>query len=155
MITAGIAEKIRQHWRITERLAAACFFAIEQTQWVAVQTGMTILAQLSQPALCKYAQALAVAWAAYCISERIHVNDDIELQRGKEIVQHEQQLGIDQRVVTSENLGADLVKLAISAFLRPLAPEHGTDIEQLGDRFLVRQAVLDIGPDHRSSPLRP
>ncbi len=50
------------------------------------------------------------------------------------MAEHGQHLGIDLRVVKADDFGADLVKLAIAAFLRPFMAEHRPEIIKFADR---------------------
>ena len=63
--------------------------------------------------------------------------------------------GIDHGRFRPDGLGADLVELAVAALLRPLAPEHRTDVVQLLQSRLLIQPVLDIGANHGCSSFRP
>src|SRR5690606_27630366 len=46
-----------------------------------------------------------------------------------------------------DRFGADLVELAIAAFLGTLAPEHRPDVVQLHEAGLLVETVLDVGTD--------
>ena len=58
---------------------------------------------------------------------------------------HHNQLGIHIRAVHAETLHADLVKLAIAAFLRALMAKHRALVPQPLD-LIVQQTVFNTGP---------
>ncbi len=58
--------------------------------------------------------------------------------------QHDQ-LGVDVRTIEVEHLEADLVELAITAFLRALVAEHRADVPQLLRLATTGEAMLEHG----------
>ena len=68
---------------------------------------------------------------------------------------HQKKFGIGVRIIGTQYLDIDLVKLAIAALLRPIPAEHGTDGKELGHRFGGMEGVLHIGADDRRRGFRP
>ncbi len=55
----------------------------------------------------------------------------------------------------SEDFGADLIELAVAAFLRAFATEHRSDVVEF---YVPRQhlhSVLDVGANYACGRLRP
>jgi hypothetical protein len=61
---------------------------------------------------------------------------------------HVNELGVHVRGIHPEDLGVDLVKLAVSPLLGPLFSEHRTDGVKPGRRIGGINLVLDIGTHH-------
>ena len=63
--------------------------------------------------------------------------------------------GVHRRRLRPDGFGADLIELPVAALLRPLAPEHRAHVEELHESGLLVEAMLDVGPHHRSRAFRP
>ena len=72
----------------------------------------------------------------------------------KDLDDHLDHFGVDGRRLRPDGLRADLEELAIAAFLRTLAAEHGADVIQLLDTGKLIHPVLDVGTDHRRGGFR-
>ena len=68
---------------------------------------------------------------------------------------HFDHFGIDERRFRSDGFGADLEELPITAFLRPLAPEHRADVIKLLHAGALVETVFDISADNGSRVLGP
>src|SRR5439155_20284468 len=72
----------------------------------------------------------------------------------EQLVQQDDQLGVERRVLGAERLGADLRELPVAAALRSLLTEVRADVPELHRlRFLVH-AALDVRARDRRGALR-
>ena len=72
----------------------------------------------------------------------------------KQLHHHLDDLGVHRRRFRTDRLRADLVELAVTALLRPLAAEHRADVVQLLQARLLIQAMLDVSAHHRRGGFR-
>jgi len=95
------------------------------------------------------AQALAVDGAADAIAHRVELEPRrARAHAGEVAIEHDEQLGVGERVVPPEHLGPDLVELPVAAALRPLAPEHRAAVVEARARVALREAALEVGAHH-------
>src|SRR5881398_4189735 len=98
---------------------------------VALEAAVAVGTEPRQVGASELPQALAVDGAADAIADRVELEPRrARAHAGEVAVEHDEQLGVGQRVVPPEHLGADLVELAVAAALRPLAPEHRPAVEE-------------------------
>jgi hypothetical protein len=72
----------------------------------------------------------------------------------QQLVEQQDQLGVDQRRVGADRLGIDLGELAKPPRLGALVPEHRPVPPQLHRLRELLHPVLDVGPDDRGGALR-
>ena len=91
-------------------------------------------------------ERLAKGRPAFLIADRIDFHLRWKFEIAAKLVDHYQQLGVAGRIRSAEDLDAELIKLAVAAFLRAFATKHRTRVEQplLGIRAI--EAGLDVCP---------
>ena len=67
---------------------------------------------------------------------------------------HLDHFGVDEGRFRADGFRADLEELAVAAFLRALAAEHGADVVELLHAGALVEPVLDVGADHGRGVLR-
>ena len=75
-------------------------------------------------------------------------------ERLQDLHHHLDHFGVDGRRIGADGLRADLEELAVAAFLRALAAEHGSDVVELLDAGSLVEAMLDVGAHHRGGGFR-
>jgi len=70
------------------------------------------------------------------------------------MVQHSQNLGIDFSIFNPDNLSSDLMKLAVTPFLRTLITKHRPHVIQFRNRVEIIEPVLNERTHHRDRPFR-
>ena len=76
-----------------------------------------------------------------------------DLEAAQQLIEQHDQLGVDQRRVGADRLGAELVELAKAARLGPLVPEVGAQVPELHRLRQLLHAVLEIGAGDRGRSL--
>ena len=151
----AVAEIVDHHRGVGRRLAASRVLAVQQAQRVALQTPAAVLTQHVAVRFAVGQQSGAVSRAADATAERVQLDlCPADLHGREQVVQQEQHLGVDGRIVTPDDFDTDLGKLAQAPLLWPFAPEHRPEVEELGDRLALVQRVLDVGTDDRCRPFR-
>ncbi len=103
----------------------------------------------------RFLQQRHVLRAAILIAHRIDQQlKAFETGPAKQIDHHLDHFGVHRWRFRTDGLRANLVKLAITALLRPLAPEHRADVVKLLQSRLLIQAVLDVSAHHRRGGFR-
>ena len=69
-------------------------------------------------------------------------------------MEQDDQLGVDERRVGADRLGADLVELAVAPRLRALVAEERARVPELHRLRELVHAVLEVGAADRRRPLR-
>ena len=100
-------------------------------------------------------QRLAEGRAARRVAEAVDLQrEPRHAQRGERRVDHLQQLRVGLGAGDAEELGADLVELALAALLRPLVAEHRPGVPELDRPALAAEVVLEEGAHDAGRPLR-
>ena len=105
--------------------------------------------------LAERAQPLAVRWPARFVTERVQAEAHVARADVAEIPrEHDQHLGVDQRVLATERLHADLPELPIATLLRPLPAEHGPCVPESRRRIAVDHSRVEIRAHDTGRALR-
>ncbi len=155
MGVATVTEMIKHSRCRDSCVLTARHFAIQNPQRVVGVASLTVCAEDIESLLQEFDKCLTVARTTLRTAERVDLQGDVrDFCRGKIMAEHGQNLGVDLRIINAYHFRADLVKLAIAAFLRALVPEHRPDVIKLRYRVLGVQLVLDKRTHDRSSSLR-
>ena len=100
-------------------------------------------------------ERLAKRGPALLVADRIYLHREWKFEVAAKLVDHYQQLGVAGRVGTAEYLDAELIELAIAAFLRAFATEHRTRIEKPLLGIGAIEAGLDVCADHAGRAFGP
>ncbi|MPN60104.1 hypothetical protein SDC9_207829 [bioreactor metagenome] len=73
----------------------------------------------------------------------------------KQTADHQQHLGINQRVRSTGHFGTDLMELTVTAFLWTLMAKHGAHIVEFVDAIQGIQFMFDQCPHHAGRSFRP
>ena len=76
-------------------------------------------------------------------------------QLGEQVGEQHDRLGVGERRVGADRLGADLVELAVAAGLRALVAEERPEVGELHRLRQLVHAVLEVGAADRRRALRP
>ena len=132
---------------VGRELLALGHLAVEDAQRVGELSAHAVLAQLFlvHP-LKEFPQDVEKDRTAGRTTQGVELHGELgEPQFGQVVAQHEQDLGVEQRLGRSHRLHVDLVELAHAAFLGPFVPEHGPVGEIFG-QAVVGALFLDQRP---------
>ena len=90
--------------------------------------------------------------AADRIDQQIEIG---QTQTFKKSNRQQYNLGIHRRANRTDSFDAELMKLAEPPSLRPVIPEHRSDIKQFGRLGIGIQLLFEIGPHHSGGVFRP
>ena len=126
-------------WSIITGASRVCLrilLAVEDAQRIALEPAVAIAHTAIAARLRPATELVAIAWTARGVAERVQLEPRRGEAEGREVVgQHHQQLGVHQRIIATEHLGADLVELPEATLLRALATKHRPRVEQLRNRL--------------------
>ena len=160
MGAAGVVEIIQHHRQFFDDGLVGGNFAVEHAERIDDSATLAIVAHVVDDAGQRFAQRLVVNRAAFIIADGIQfqlpVPDADTIQKR---AQHFDDFGIHAGRFAAgggraDDLGADLVELAIAAFLRALAAELRADVKKLLQARPLPQFVLDVGAHHAGGILR-
>ncbi len=101
------------------------------------------------------AQPLAIGGAALGVTHGVDQGLEVaKAELAEEAHQQQDDLGVGPRSRVADQLGADLMELAVAPALRPLVAELRPDVEQPHRLRPLAQAVLGEGARHRRGVLR-
>ena len=150
MTPTGLAEVVDEARRPGEHGAAALDLAVEGTQRVRLGALAALAAEGVGVAGEEVPQKFHVGGPALGVAHAVHGQREVaDLELVVDLTQHGDDLGVDQRVVGAEGLGAELVVLAIAPCLRPFVAEHRRVVPELHGLGELEHAVLDVGAAHR------
>ena len=154
MLAAGGVERVFQARRVRQQLTLGWRLGVENAQRIGLQAAPAVLAQPIAEGLEETAQGLAIGRAGLLVADRVQQHHQLGVaQLTEEPDQHRQQLGVPPGPRVADQLGADLVELAVASLLRPLVAKVGADIEQALRQRPVVQSLLDEGAHHRRGGL--
>ena len=156
VVLAGVVgEVVEQAWRIGHGRLHGVVLHVEQAQGVLVHAlagvarqGVRMRGQVRQQLLAVRAAAVGVSHAGDAQADSRHSEALVDLR------QQGDHLGVEQRVVAAEGLGANLPVLAEPPALGRLVAEHRGQIPQLHRLRQLVHAVLGIGAGHGRRALR-
>src|SRR5579862_6118109 len=122
MRAAFVAQKIEAVRRRLRDLRVS--LAVEQAQWIAIDAIVAVLVELIPMRAPPFHERLAKRGPALLIANRVDLHREWNFEVAAKLVDHYQQLGVAGRVGTAENFDAELIELAIAAFLRAFATKH-------------------------------
>ena len=106
---------------------------------------MAVSAERVEPRAGERLQPLAKDRPARRVADRVELETRVARTHAVEDTgEHDEKLGIGERVVPPEHLGPDLVELPIAAPLWALSAEHRAAVEELRGRLGLREAALDV-----------
>ncbi len=131
--------------RIGDEQAVARILAVEDPQRVLLEAFLRILAQLAFHAAEMRYQRGAPGVAAVGIAQRVELQRDArDPQFPQQLIGHRQQLDIGLRLARADDLGVDLVELAVAALLRAFVAEQRAVGGEL-ERGVLLPAVGEVG----------
>src|SRR5208282_4261040 len=105
-------------------------FAIEQTQRIAVDAIVAVVAEFVPMRPTPLHERVAKGRPALLVADRIDLHGERNFEIAAKLVDHYQNLGVAGCVGPAEYLDAELIELPIAALLRAFTTEHRTRIEQ-------------------------
>src|SRR6056297_561381 len=128
--------------------------AVENAQRVAVQATTTVVVQRVHMLAQVSGECLAKPRSRRATADRVELQFQafLDTQLAPQPRGHQYQLGIDIGGRNPECLHANLVKLPLTPFLRPLVAEHGPAIPESAGH--AKQVVLECGAGTAGSTLR-
>src|SRR5439155_6078067 len=136
--------------------------AVEHAQRILLGAAVAVLAEECELPSEPLAERLPIPGPAVCVQAADRVDDEPEAAQRRlapadspeQRHHHLDRLGVDVRVLVSQDLDADLVELPLPALLGPFAPKHRSDVvEPVGSRD-VGEPMLDERADDGSRHLR-
>src|SRR5688572_12145974 len=156
MLATGGTKRVKNRWRVLRSANAARFFAVESAQRIALNAPLAIAAQLILPLPQECQKNFAILRPALAAAERIDLQRRLrESQATEKIIEQKQNLRVNHWIAAPKRLGADLVKLAHPAFLRPFAPKHRPHVVKFPHRLALEHFRFDIRAHHTGGSLRP
>ena len=145
MLFALIAEAVRDFRRTCHKGLVGIDFAVEDAKRGAVETALAVVAEFVKIWTEIVLQRLAVRRTALRAADRIQAECEVfEAERLQEVNGDEDDLGVDGGIFLAERLDAELVEFAHAAGLRTVIAEHRADIEQLDERAVAIELVLEV-----------
>ena len=160
MLAAGLVEILADLRQLLDDRLVFRNFAVEHAQRIRLRPALAVGAHLVDHGLERLAQRFVIARAVGGTADGIQLQlpaaqtDFVEQRR-----QHLQHFGIARRRLAArarrpDDLGADLVELAIASLLRTLAAKLRPDVIELLQRAFLVEPVLDVGAHHAGRVLR-
>src|SRR5262249_28879148 len=150
-VTAARLTQRRSDCRKQLQIGLAGFdLAVQHSQRIGLVSLLAAPAQVWQVLCYCLLQPSNVLGPAVLIAYRIDQQDVIvDSELAQEPFEHLDHFDFYGRVIAlSQNLCSDLPKLAVAAFLGPLAPELRADIKELGEPRMVVTTMLDVRPNY-------
>ncbi len=130
--------------------------AIEHAQRIRLGAPLAIAAQSRRYVAKLLLQQRDILRPAILIAHRVQIELEArEPHAPKQLDHHLDHFGIHGGRFRADRLRADLIKLPVAALLRPLAPEHRSDVIKLLQSGHLVQPMLDVGAHHRRGGFRP
>ncbi len=154
MSPAVIAERVRDLRRVGHELLVRIDLAVEDAQRCPLEAVLAILAELTEMRPEIILQHLAVARTAVRAANGVEAQLEVfQPQRTEQVQGQHDDLGIDCRILLAQGLDAELVEFTHASGLWTVIAEHGADVEQLRQRRLAVELVLQIGAHRRGRVL--
>ncbi len=129
-------------------------FAVEQADRIGLQAPLAVLAEFAFVRLAEFVHRLAKFWTADRISDRVDLESEAQPEFARQLLDHDQQLGVARGVGASEHFDPELIELPVAALLRALAPEHRARVIEALLGVAAIESGLDIRADHAGSAFR-
>ena len=155
MIAAIVAEIVRDLRCIRHIGLFRIDLAVENAQRAALEAVAAILAEIIEMRTEIVLQRLAILRTALGAAHGVQRElESLEAQGLQEVDGDEDNLRVHHRVLLPQRLNAELMELAHTASLWTIVAEHGADIEQLHQRAVAIELVLQVGAHRRGRVLR-
>ncbi|MNJ36621.1 hypothetical protein D3C77_314160 [compost metagenome] len=130
--------------------------AVEHAHWIALNPGLTVLAQIVLHRHEETEQFVAIGCPARRIADRVQLYLDLlQAKLPAVLVTKRDNLGIDRRINCAYRFHPELVELPLASRLRALIAEHRAGIIQLRYVRLPVQFVLYIRANDSCRSFRP
>ena len=150
----GRRQVVEQRRRPAHDLGDARVLGVEQAQRVVAHARAGVLVERVEVVLQVAHQQLAVGPARVGVAHAADAQAQPgHLQAAQDAVEQRDHLGVEQRVVAADGLGAELPVLAVAAALGRLVAEHRREVPELHRQRQLVHAVLHEGADHRRRAL--
>ena len=128
--------------------------AVQDPQRIGIQPAPAVFVQLGSACGKVGHQPFPISHSGHAGTERVDLQRDLaDAEASPQPGRQADQLGVDVRAGHAVSLGADLMELAIAAFLRFLVAKHRSGIPQ-SLSLVVQQAVFDTSPHAAGGPFR-
>ena len=145
MLAALVAEAVRDLRRIGHVRLVGIYLAVEDAQRTALEAVLAVLAEVIELVAEVVLQDLAVDRTALRAADRVEAELQVlEPERLQKVDGQHDDLSIGHRVLLAERLDAELMKFAHAAGLRAVVAEHRTDVEELDERGVAVELVLQV-----------
>ena len=149
------AEVVAEQRETLGRFGAFGQLAIEDAQRVSGDLAPAVGAKSAFIGAGRRAQHFQVRGSALRAADRIQLQlDGFDADFFQEIDRRENDFGVQLRRIVGENLDAELLELAVSAFLRFVIAEHGAEVVEAQRDDGLEKVIFDGRPHHRSRVLR-
>ena len=122
-------------------------FGIQNAQRIGFQTTFAVFVQFVFITGQIFDQSRAVRRTLFAVAQAVDFQSQViaDTQLVPQIRRHRDDFRVDVRTFKTQSLDTDLMKLAVTSFLRTLAAEHRSHVPQL-----LRAVVQQIVFDHRT-----
>ena len=152
---ARFAQALLEARRRGEQLDLRRRLGVEDAQRVGLEAAPAVLAQLGGARQQVRAQPLAIGGATLGVTHGVDQGLEVaKAELAEEAHQQQDDLGVGPRPRVADQLGADLMELAVATALRALVAELRADVEEPHRLRPLAQAVLGEGARHRRGVLR-
>ena len=151
----ALVQIILQVRRSGDDLAHGGILAVEDAQRIFLQPPQAVFIETVAPCREIARQFLTIGGARCRRAQRVKFQDQpFEPERTPQTCAHQDEFGIEVRRLNAKGLDTDLVKLPITALLRPLMAEHRARVPQTLN-LVVQESVLDPGAHAAGRALGP
>ena len=148
-------EIIAERRRVVQQRLHVRVFGVQHPQRVGIHPAFAVFIKLIGKLLEISHQRVAVVGAGFQRTDGVQLKADVigDAQLTPPARGQHDQLRIDVRPLQAKNFGADLMELAVTAFLRTLVAEHRPDVPQ-ALFLIVQQTMFDAGSYAARCPFR-
>ena len=145
MLAALVAEAVRDLRRILHVRLVGIDLAVEDAQRAALKAVLAVFAEVVELVAEVVLQDLAVDRPTLRAADGVEAELQVlESERLQEVDGQHDDLSIGHRVLLAERLDTELMEFAHAAGLRAVVAEHRADVEELDERSVAVELVLQV-----------